>query len=152
MSQATDTGLSADQERTLASVLDAIIPESPDGRLPGAGALGLVRHIEEVFRRSPELRPGLEQGLASLDERAGPRGAPRFEALSPADRTEVLNEHAAADPGFLPGLIFHTYTGYYQHPRVVGALGIPPRPPHPEGYEIPENDLSLLDPVRKRLG
>ncbi len=34
------------EERALATVLDQIIPPRSDGRLPGAGELGLVRHIE----------------------------------------------------------------------------------------------------------
>jgi hypothetical protein len=44
----------------------------------------------------------------------------------------------------------HTYAGYYQHPRVMSALGLAPRPPHPLGYEMGADDLSLLDPVRRR--
>jgi len=47
-------------------------------------------------------------------------------------------------------LMFHAYIGYYQHPRVIEGLDLPPRPPHPKGYEMAPNDLSLLEPVRKR--
>ena len=52
--------------------------------------------------------------------------------------------------GFLPVLLFQTYQGYYQIPAVLAALGLPPRPPHPKGYEIEPNDLELLEPVRAR--
>ena len=34
--------------------------------------------------------------------------------------------------------------------RVVAALGLEPRPPHPKGYEMGTDDLTLLDPVRRR--
>ena len=34
--------------------------------------------------------------------------------------------------------------------RVIAALDLEPRPPHPQGFTMPENDLSLLDPVRAR--
>ena len=44
----------------------------------------------------------------------------------------------------------HTYTGYYQHPRVLEALGLETRPPHPTGYPTIEGDLTLLDAVRGR--
>jgi hypothetical protein len=62
----------------------------------------------------------------------------------------VLNELASAQPGFLPGLMFLTYAGYYQDPRVVEALGLEPRPPFPKGYDMEPNELSLLDEVRQR--
>ena len=61
-----------------------------------------------------------------------------------------MNELATRAPAFLPGLVFQTYVAYYQHRDVVRALGLPPRPPHPEGYELEEGDLTLLDPVRRR--
>ena len=46
--------------------------------------------------------------------------------------------------------MLHTFAGYYQHPRILDALGIAPRAPHPQGYEMAANDLSLLEPVRRR--
>ena len=39
--------------------------------------------------------------------------------------------------------------GYYQNPAVVTALGLEPRPPHPDGYELEPGDLGLLADVRK---
>jgi hypothetical protein len=39
---------------------------------------------------------------------------------------------------------------YYQAPRVVEALGLEARPPHPKGYEVELGDLTLLDEVRRR--
>ncbi len=143
-------GFSPDEERALASVLDEIIPPRSDGKLPGAGELGLARYIEQAVQQSLDLGRAIAQGLAALDDLAGLRGARDFAALSSQDRLEVLNEIATTEPGFLPGLIFHTYAGYYQDGRVMEALGLEPRPPHPEGYEMEPNDLTLLDPVRQR--
>jgi len=45
-------GFSADEQRVLASVLDEIIPPSSDGRLPGAGELGLVSYIEQALQKT----------------------------------------------------------------------------------------------------
>lgn len=146
----SDDRFSPDQSQTLAAVLDEIIPPGDDGRLPGAGALGLTEHIERELEKTPGFRPLIEQGLAKLDELAGARGAAGFAALAVPERREVLNEFAAADEAFLPSLIFHGYVGYYTHARVVEALGMEPRPPFPLGYEQPPDDLSLLDPVRER--
>lgn len=47
-------------------------------------------------------------------------------------------------------LVSVTVQCYYRDDRVMRAIGIEPRPPHPQGYDAPEGDWSLLDPVRKR--
>ena len=132
------------QEHALSAVLDTILPASADGRLPAAGALGLAAVLAE---KVPELIAVLAPGLASLDEAAGGAG---FAALGPAARREALDTLAARDPGFVPGLVFHTYLHYYQRGEVLLGLGLEARPPYPGGYPVEENDLSLLDPVRER--
>ena len=138
--------LSPDEERGLSTLLDEIIPPSLDGALPGAGQLGLARAIAE---RAPDLLPGIAQGLAALDALAGDRDATDFAALSAEDRVAVLNEHATREPGFLPGLIFHTYVSYYENGRVMEALGLEARPPHPLGYTVEPMDPALVDRVRQ---
>ncbi len=144
------TRFTPDERRTLTSVLDEIIPPSPDGRLPGAGELGLADHVEAVVQRTPALRPVLARGLAALDELARGRGVRHFAALSREERVEALNGLAATEPECLPSLVFHTYTGYYQAGPVLVGLGLEPRPPHPQGHVVEPGDLSLLDPVRRR--
>ena len=49
--------LTPELTRNLSAVLDELIPPSADGRLPGAGALGLASAIEEKMREQPDLRP-----------------------------------------------------------------------------------------------
>ncbi|MCR9259486.1 MAG: hypothetical protein NXH95_07170 [Pseudomonadaceae bacterium] len=39
---------------------------------------------------------------------------------------------------------------YYRDDRVMASLEMEPRAPHPQGYEIPEGDWQLLEPVRQR--
>ena len=140
-----DRRFSADEARTLASVLDEIIPPSADGRLPGAGQLGLASYIEQALQKAPDLRPMIMQGLIDLDAAARGRHAQRFVELSKQEKVALLNEQ-----GFLFPLLFHIYVGYYQSARVVTALGLDPRPPHPKGYEMEPSDLTLLDAVRCR--
>jgi hypothetical protein len=152
MSKGTSDGaseweLTPEEERTLTCILDEIIPASDDGRLPGAGAIGLARTIA---LRAPELRPAIVQGIADLDERAQVRGAAGFAELPSDARAEVLNEHESVGAGLLRGLIFHTYVSYYQDGRVAIALGLEARPPFPQGYELEAGDFSLLDAVRQR--
>jgi Gluconate 2-dehydrogenase subunit 3 len=141
----TNPGFSEDQKRVLASVLDEIIPPSDDGRFPGAGQLGLTAYIDAALQKTPELWSMTTQGLLDLDTLARSRHASAFAALSRQDKLQLLNEW-----GFVLPLTLHAYTGYYQHPRIVQALGLEARPPHPKGYHMEPNDLSLLDVVRRR--
>ncbi|HVN87708.1 MAG TPA: gluconate 2-dehydrogenase subunit 3 family protein [Candidatus Binatia bacterium] len=137
--------LTAEGERTLASVLDEIIPPSSDGRLPGAGAIDLVGYIKAAMPRLPELWSMIVHGIAELDGVAEIRHGRRFADLSGDQKVTLLNEQA-----FVLPLSLHAFVGYYQHPRVVAALGHEPRPPHPAGYTMESNDLALLDTVRRR--
>jgi hypothetical protein len=142
-----DYTLSNDQRLALTCVLDHVIPASGDGRLPGAGELGLESYIRE---NATESFPILVQGLAALDQLAVERGVSGFVTLSPDGRIDMLGKVDAREPAFLPTLIFHTYIGYYQDARVIKALGLVPGPPFPGGYEVAPTDLSILDSVRRR--
>ncbi len=144
-----DDRLAADAKRVLSSVLDQLIPERLDVELPGAGELGVG---EVVIRAQGDALPALKAVLCELDAQATSGGAADFSALPHEERAALLAEVDAANPGFLPGLIFHAYTAYYQQPRVVEALGLEARPPYPKGYELEMGDLGLLDPVRERKG
>jgi hypothetical protein len=140
----------AQQLRALAHVLDDLIPASADGRLPAAGALGVAAYVERSLGAMPELKTMVGEGLTALDAMARRRHPDGLDAMDAAQRAAVLREHASSPHAFPPILILHAFAGYYQDPRILALLGMPARPPHPEGYELEAGDLSLLDPVRRR--
>ena len=141
--------LTTHQRQTLGAVLDALIP--PRESLGGAGALGLGDAVAREVDKMSGALDALGTDLAALDAAGGSRGAAAFAALEEPERSEALAAHAETDPGFLPGLVFHAYIAYYQDPRVVAALGLEPRPPHPEGYAMEPTDLeSLTANIRTR--
>ena len=144
------TGFSDGERRALVCVLDLLIPRSRDGRLPAAGELGVAVQIERVAQRDPGLRGAVATGVAALAEHAQRRGGPDFTTLAESDQLAVLKEVAAAQPGLLPGLIFHTYVAYYQAGRVLEGLGLGPHPPFPKGHTLEPFDASLLEPARRR--
>jgi hypothetical protein len=131
------------ERELLASVLDRLVPARDDGRAPGAGALGLADFLETAAARDPELRRALDAALPALAADGFARLAPDAQIA----RLTALSQQAPAD---FAALVQRTYQGYYQHPRVVEALGLPPRPPFPEGYAVAPTDFALLDPVRAR--
>ena len=141
----TTADLSAAERGTLAGVLDALIPPSADGRLPAAGAAGVTAHVEGVLRTLPDLRAMVVEGLRDLDAQARAQHGRPFAECGAAERGALV-----AAQGFAYALIPHAYVGYYQQDAVLEAIGMEARPPHPKGYTIVENDLSLLEPVKQR--
>jgi hypothetical protein len=135
--------LTPEQRATLSCVLDEIVPPSADGRLPGAGTLGLAGAVEGFLQRTSGAVSGLARALEAL-------GAAGFAVLPTAQRAQALHDFEAKSPGLLPSLIAPTYVCYYQEPRVWVALGLEPRPPHPKGHVLEPGDLSLLEAVRRR--
>jgi hypothetical protein len=144
------TELTTEQTRTRGCVLDGIIPPSGDGRLPGAGAVGVAAHGEAAQQPTPELLAMLVQGLDALDAAARQHGGRALADLPQAQQVEVIDRIAASEHALPPIVMLHAYTGYYHHPRVLAALGLETRPPHPGGYTMEPNDLTLLDAVRAR--
>ena len=142
---ASDGGFSAEATNTLTSVLDELIPPSSDGRLPGAGQLGLAEFVIEALQKTPELAASVARGLAELDRQARQRMAPGFAALPRDDKVDLLKQWDLVIP-----VTLQACAGYYCQARVIDALGFEARAPHPEGYEVEPSDLSLLDAVRQR--
>ncbi len=61
-----------------------------------------------------------------------------LEALSKAKNPQV---------GALVGIVVQCY---YRDDRVLRAIEMEPRAPHPAGYDLEQGDWSLLEPVRQR--
>jgi hypothetical protein len=139
------SGFSDAERSVLTLVLDAIIPASSDGKLPGAGEAGVADYIDRVLRTMTDLLAMVTDGLAELERSARERHGRAFTALDPDQRAALLSEQ-----GFVFPLTLHTYAGYYQTAPIVEALGLEARAPHPGGYTMEPNDLTLLEPVRRR--
>ena len=124
----------------LDAVLDTLIPPSADGRMPGAGSLGLAEAIRADTAAASEV---VDVGLAAV-------GVAGFLELAFEDRVAALQELESSQPGFVPTLYFPACMHYYRHPKVLVGLGLEPRPPHPKGYELEPGNLDALERVRAR--
>ncbi len=142
---------SPDEMQVLRAVLDEIIPAAVGGELPGAGEAGLAEYIEQAVRETPEIANVIRPALAALDQLARERTGQGFGALAGPQRRPVIAEFSSQDVAFFLTMMFHAYSGYYQHERVVEGLGLEARPPHPKGYVVQPSDLDgLLQAVRQR--
>lgn len=140
----------AEDKNILALILDELIPPSEDGRLPGAGALGVAADVEAAVKATPALAPVIQGGVSALEGLSRARNAEGFGALSRTERLAVLHELEGADPVFVPTVMMLAYVAYYGNDRVVAALKPDTHAPHPRGYEVEPDDTALLDPVRSR--
>jgi len=124
----------------LDAILETLIPRSADGRMPGAGTLGL----------GPELRAKLSDLGTVLDDAIAAATDAGLSAMPPLEREVWLRGLEASQPGFVPAVYLTLCTLYYAQPAVLSALGLAARPPFPGGYELEPGDLGVFDAVRAR--
>lgn len=143
----SDHPIPAPLRETLRRLLDLMIPASGDGRLPSAGSLDLYA---DRGRLDDAALAVLRDGLSGIAALARERSGREFAALDDADAMALVNEYRALVPPFFGVFVVQSAARYYQHDRVLIAIGLEPRAPFPLGNDLPEGDWSLLDPVRAR--
>ena len=144
---------STDEKALLNGLLDEIIPASDDGRIPSAGSLGVADFIANKARKVPGLMGLLKRGLRAAQALIESQGD-TFEALPAADRLALAKILERREPEFFAALTRYIYMGYYTDPTVPPLFGLSPKPPHPYGYEVPDESpeeiAALVEPVNKR--
>jgi hypothetical protein len=145
----------SDEKRILLDgILNEIIPESNDGKLPAAGELGVADFLAERLNDTPGLEETLTSMLTRATEMVKNRGKHNILELNPLDRVKLLKELETEEPEFFLTFIKYTYMGYYTHPTIPPYFGLSKKPPQPEGYELPldkpEHLTRLIEPVINR--
>ena len=133
---ASEAALSASQHAVLSALLDTLIPASGNGEMPSAAEVGF-----EVFLAT-QARDFVPELLAWLEELG-----PGFADLSAGARTERVTQLVGEDPARFAGLLARVYDCYYQHDVVRERIGVVRGAVFPQGNEVVQGDLSLLDPV-----
>ena len=133
----TRPAFSPREQAALAALAGQIIPAPETFDQPGADD-PLI--LADMVASGAALQPRLAGALAAL---AAVPGAKPLDAAGAAGFRREFPEAAE---------LIQTLTVqcYYRDARVMRALNIAVRPPFPRGYTQAPNDLSLLDPVRKR--
>ena len=144
---ASDSPLSDAQTETLATLVRMMIPASDQYAVPGADDPTILADIVATARQHAD---AIVEGLADIDARAVATHAAPLASL-PADQAlAIVDAMREAAPGYLRAIISITVQCYYRDPRVMNSLGMEARPPYPQGFELPQGDWSLLEPVRER--
>ncbi|MBA4181405.1 MAG: hypothetical protein C0506_12510 [Anaerolinea sp.] len=124
--------------------LNLVIPPDEDRRMPGAGSLGLGAAVAAAVETDSLLGHAVVTGLRAVRDAAVARDPAGLPGLTREARLEVLEGVLAHHPAFMTGVARHLYPAYYQHPRVLEALGEPARAPFPEGFQIEPTDAALM--------
>ena len=132
---------------TLQALADAIVPPSTEHGVPGAGDKQICK---EVLGDVGERLPRLVEVLDMIDDMAIAAGAESFVSL-PADKREQLaRKFRDMHPRPADRLANWVMQCYYRDDRVLVSLGVAPRAPFPDGYDVQNGDWSKLDRVRAR--
>lgn len=129
----------------LGALLDVLIPPPASGAKPAGSAMDLVGYVERAGI-SDEILAGVRRFLHEYGVREGVA----FLQIPAAERQPLVKVWERKQGAFFRTFIKHVMHCYYQDPRVLGAIGVEPRPPFPDGYVVPEGDLTLLEPVFER--
>ena len=143
----SDQLLTEQQRRTLDAVLEIIIPADEARGMPSARDVDVMAYVSEVAEQRVD---AIREELDSLDAESLKETNAAFSDLSAADQQALTEKLKAAQRYFLVTIVLQALQCYYQHDTVLTALGMKPGAPFPEGNEVPQGDLSLLDPVRAR--
>ena len=129
----------------LSALLDTLIPPGGKRGMPGAGGLGIELVVADGLAADAQAGSPVAAWIEALrGEVAG------FASLPAADRARLVEAHAGQDPAAMAALLRRVYLAYYQHPAVLTAIGEPPRPPFPEGFELEPSDPELLAALKPR--
>lgn len=130
--------------------LDTVIPQGPDGRMPGAGSLSIEDALATAIGSDSRSGTLIRAGLAAVAARASEQAAGGLAELAPEERTGVVEAVLAAHPQLMQAFARHLYLAYYQHPEVLVAIGEPPHPPFPGGFTVEPTDPELMERLLAR--
>lgn len=129
--------------RALRCVAAIMIPACAARGMPGADDDAIFADIVRSLGRDAT---AVRRALRQLDILAGAR----FADLPVAAREEAGRLLREEHPPLAAVLVAAVVRCYYRDDRVMRAIGMEPRPPFPQGFEVAEGDYSLLDPVSAR--
>ncbi len=134
--------------KQLSALLDTMIPPNDELGVPGAGDEEIVSQVTKSIRSASLQR--IVDGLEEIEQSTLVDLNRAFSDLTQEEREKWFHEHDLASHGVVRTIGSITLQSYYCDSRVLESLGAEPRAPFPQGFEVKQGDLSLLDPVRAR--
>lgn len=144
---ATNNFLSDLEKSILVALLDVIIPADKARGLPSAAELNFLEYLEEF---GADHVPKIKEELGELNKEALDKTSSLFFELEKDKQAKLCDLLRETKHRFARTILVQTLNCYYQDSRVLAAWGRKAGAQFPGGNEVPQGDLTLLDPVRKR--
>jgi len=142
-----------DERKLLKLILQEIIPASEDGKIPAAGLANVINYLEKKVKEDLNLRKLFNVGILRVNDFVIST-AKNINYIDSKETIFILKKIEDEEPLFFKEFLKHTYMGYYSEPSIRSYFGVSSNPPHPNGYEVPEEGPNLLEslvePVKKR--
>ena len=144
---ATDNPFNDDEQHTLLAIVGAVIPASRAHGVPGADDPHIAADILATAR---PYYATVAQALKQIESIAARHHDAAYPDLDVATRAKLASDLSRSRFAGLGTLVTITTQCYYRDNRVMRSLGMEPRSPYPDGFDIPQGDWSLLEPVKRR--
>ena len=144
---ATDNPFTDAERHTLIALVGAVIPASAKYRTPGADDPDVAADILATAR---PYHATIAPALNHVESIAAQRFDTAYAELDAATRAQIASELSRSRFAGVGTLVTITAQCYYRDDRVMGSLDMEPRAPYPQGFDLPEGNFSLLEPVRRR--
>jgi len=142
-----------DERKLLKLILQEIIPASEDGKIPSAGLDSVIIYLENKVKEDLNFRNLFNTGILRLND-FFISTAKNINSIDSKETIIVLKKIEDKEPLFFKEFLKHVYMGYYSEPSIRPFFGVSSHPPHPNGYEVPEEEPdfveNLVEPVKKR--
>ena len=137
----------------LERILEEIIPESSDGRIPSAKKIGVLDNLNTKISENNEFYSIFQEGLnfirTTIDLRIN-----IIQEMSSEELIKIINLIEDNCPKFFENFLRSIYMFYYSKGSVRSYFGLSINPPHPNGYDVekesPEEINLLVKPVLER--
>lgn len=135
------------EKSILVALLDVIIPADKARGLPSAAELNFLEYLEEF---GADHVPKIKEELGELNKEALDKTSSLFFELEKDKQAKLCDLLRETKHRFARTILVQTLNCYYQDSKVLAAWGRKAGAQFPGGNEVPQGDLTLLDPVRKR--
>lgn len=132
---------------TFDSLLDIMIPESADGKIPSAKEVEFKKYLIET---NPSFLKEIGSKLKTLNKLSKDIYKFNFVDLPKQNKEKIFQKLLKFEGIFMKQFSHQFMDCYYTNDRVLEGLGLEVKPPFPDGNIVESGDFRLLEPVIQR--
>ena len=144
---------SKDERKLIKIILQELIPTSEDFKIPSAGLDSVINYLENKVKEDLNFRKLFNAGILKINDFLTSTGN-NINSIDSNETIFILKKIENEVPLFFKEFLKYVYMGYYSEPSIRPFFGVSLHPPHPNGYEVPEEEPdfieNLVEPVKKR--